>query len=274
MRRLITALVACNLAVLVISLFGASVAIGLDLFAWRYEMLATALVVENVATCAAVSMLLMSASQGWPRTVVLLTLSFAITAGLEMLSMATGFPSGATYEYTRMAGPTLAAGLPYLVPIAWFMMLYPCMQVAFSLPIRPCSAVAVAGAMMTLWDVALDPTMSNHPGLWVWHHQGGFYGIPLQNFLSWFLTASLAVAVYLRLAGPWRPDTARPPLLLYATQGFFAAALAAMSGRGWATLVWLAGFAVVLAGIYWRGRVSAAVPEPGQALLGVSRAAE
>ncbi len=287
MQRLLTALFAVNLTVLVISVVGTAVVLTAGLPTWNYEPLAMALVFENLATCTAISVLLMSASQGWRRAVLLLAVCVVIAGGMEWLSMTTGFPFGATYEYTTMMGPRLAGRLPYIIPVAWFVMLYPSLEVAFSLHIPRWSAALVAAGMMTLWDVVLDPAMTNDPGLWAWHHEGGFYGVPPQNFLSWFVTTLLIVAVYFLLArgpvarspatqgeGGWRPSRSRLPLLLYGSQSVFVAALAAMSGRGWAVLVWAAGFAMLIAAICWSGRKAAAIVAEQEALPQCSRASD
>ena len=288
MQRPLTGLFAVNLTVLVISVIGAAVVLTAGLPTWNYEPLTTALVFENLATCTAISVLLMSASQGWRRAVLLLALCVVMAGGMEWLSMTTGFPCGATYDYTTMMGPRLAARLPYIIPVAWFVMLYASLEVAFSLHIPRWSAALVAAGMMTLWDVVLDPAMTNDPGLWAWHHEGGFYGVPPQNFLTWFVTTLLIVAVYLLLARGWRPSLrpqagasllhsparSRLPLLLYGSQSVFVAALAAMSGRIAATVVWGAGFAMLIAAIWWSGRKTAAVVAEQEGLPQYSRASE
>lgn len=45
-------------------------------------------------------------------------------------------------------------------------------------------------------DMILDP-LAVYAGFWVWTKGGPFYGIPLENFTGWFLTAFLATFIFL-----------------------------------------------------------------------------
>jgi putative membrane protein len=49
---------------------------------------------------------------------------------------------------------------------------------------------------MTAWDLVMDPLMvaANH---WVWEIDGAYFGVPLQNFLGWFLTALVILLLFL-----------------------------------------------------------------------------
>jgi lycopene beta-cyclase len=42
----------------------------------------------------------------------------------------------------------------------------------------------------TAWDLFLDPQMVGW-GFWVWEGTGAYFGIPLVNFLGWFLVSGL-----------------------------------------------------------------------------------
>jgi uncharacterized membrane protein len=64
----------------------------------------------------------------------------------------------------------------------------------------------VIGAFaMTAWDLALDPATSTINHAWIWENGGGFFGVPLVNFLGWTFTVYLFMqvfALYLRSRGP------------------------------------------------------------------------
>jgi len=91
----------------------------------------------------------------------------------------------------------------------------------------------VAAVAMTAWDLALDPTSSTVNHAWIWENGGGFFGVPLVNFLGWTFTVYLFMqvfALYLRYRGPLptaQPDRATASdlqaVLLYAatTVSFF-----------------------------------------------------
>jgi Carotenoid biosynthesis protein len=86
---------------------------------------------------------------------------------------------------------------------------------------------------MTAWDLALDPSTSTINHAWIWENGGGFFGVPVVNFLGWTFTVYLFMqvfALYLRRRGPLQaaqPDRATASdlqaVLLYAatTISFF-----------------------------------------------------
>lgn len=136
---------------------------------------------------------------GWPTSRVLRALGvvFGGAWAVEALGSATAFPFGA-YRYTDALQPQLA-GVPLLIPLAWFMMLIPAWAVAETILEgrqdqlgrwhAPLHAI-LAGAAFTAWDLYLDPQMVTRE-LWVWEQPGGYFGIPWMNFLGWWLAATL-----------------------------------------------------------------------------------
>ncbi|MBD3183006.1 carotenoid biosynthesis protein [Candidatus Poribacteria bacterium] len=107
---------------------------------------------------------------------------------IEAIGASTGFPFG-DYTYTDKLQPQLL-GVPLLIPLAWLMMLPPSWAVARR--IAGSSSffffALISGLAITAWDLFLDPQMV-HWGLWTWHENGGYFGIPWINFAGWFLTA-------------------------------------------------------------------------------------
>jgi putative membrane protein len=53
---------------------------------------------------------------------------------------------------------------------------------------------------MTAWDMVMDPVMvyNNH---WVWDVVGAYHGIPLQNYLGWWLTVFTTYGLYMLACG-------------------------------------------------------------------------
>ncbi|MEI6404284.1 MAG: carotenoid biosynthesis protein [Actinomycetes bacterium] len=94
------------------------------------------------------------------------------------------------YEYTDQLGMQLF-GVPLLIPLAWFMMMYPCLLVGHSISTNPISSSAITAALMTAWDLYLDPQMT-HEVYWFWRSvTDSINGIPVSNYLSWFFVAFL-----------------------------------------------------------------------------------
>ncbi len=135
---------------------------------------------------------------------------FAITAVtswvFEEVGVGTGLVYGA-YRYTGALGPGLG-GVPLLIPLAWFMMIYPSYMVANLIVDRrvigsPGSrthllGLAFVGAfVMAAWDLLADPILSGPPyRAWVWEQTGPIFGIPPQNFVGWLATAFVVFVLY------------------------------------------------------------------------------
>jgi uncharacterized membrane protein len=73
---------------------------------------------------------------------------------------------------------------------------------------------AIASFIMVSWDLTIDPMMSTICGSWVWHNGGSYFGVPVSNFLGWYLTvyvflqcfalyARRRVATVTKVSGYW-----------------------------------------------------------------------
>jgi putative membrane protein len=49
---------------------------------------------------------------------------------------------------------------------------------------------------MVLWDLAMDPASSTIQKLWIWEKGGGFFGVPLSNYVGWFLTVYVFMQLF------------------------------------------------------------------------------
>ena len=139
---------------------------------------------------------------GWRPAVTLVVLSFGISLACESLGVATGWVYG-PYVYSSQLGPKFLGLVPYLIPLAWFMMMYPSFLIArWLIPngprrwLRGLILAAVAAAIMTSWDLMMDPLMVQG-GYWTWLVPGPYFGVPLQNYLGWWLTTFLTFGVFL-----------------------------------------------------------------------------
>jgi putative membrane protein len=140
--------------------------------------------------------------EGWKRALILLALVFVVSLTFESVGVATGLVYG-PYHYTNKLGPLFLGLVPYLIPVAWFMMSYPSFVIADRLVpagwkrwARLVGVAAVGGLVMTAWDVVMDPIMVAG-GHWIWDVNGAYHGIPLQNYWGWWLTVFSTYALYL-----------------------------------------------------------------------------
>ena len=161
----------------------------------------------------------------------------AITALVSLAFEAVGVATGAVYgpyHYTDRLGPQLF-DVPLVVPLSWFMVIYPSYALAnyladgrvVSAPKprlgRLVGLAALSALLMTAWDLLLDPQMVRD-GHWVWHVEGAYFGVPVQNYVGWLATTLTVYLAYRALEAHWpsRPwGTAsrafeRLPLVIYA----------------------------------------------------------
>ena len=174
----------------------------------------------------------------------MLGLTVVISLVFESTGVATGLMYGG-YHYTTFLGPRFLDLVPFLIPISWFMMLYPSYVMAVRImPVKEknwqnwLKVAAIGGLIMTAWDLVLDPLMVAR-GHWVWEVKGAYFGIPLQNYLGWWLTSVLILALYSWGSHRWTLREPHPGLHFerlavasYAITGFGSVIGAVFEGLG------------------------------------------
>jgi uncharacterized membrane protein len=168
--------------------------------------------------------------EGAGRTALFFAVSAIVSYVMEEVGVRTGLVFGA-YHYSDMLGTKLGH-VPILIPLAWFMMIYPSWMVARALlrgvdqgsSVGNIARAAVAACVMTAWDTVMDPGMAAS-GNWIWEKGGAYFGVPMHNYFGWLLTTFLVyvIAGYLwrrldKSAGVTRAFEALP-VIVYA---FFA----------------------------------------------------
>ena len=192
---------------------------------------------------------------GWQHAFLFLSLTLTISLLFESAGVATGWLFGG-YHYTAEFGPRIFNLVPYLIPLNWFMMLYPSFIMAERIiPDRGdgwqqwLGVAAMGGLIMTAWDLAMDPLMVAR-GHWVWESDGAYFGIPIQNYLGWWVTSFIILVSYLWGSYRWGKRKPQPELqfdrlaiTFYAVTGFgsvIGALIAGLNGPA------LAGFFAML----------------------------
>jgi uncharacterized membrane protein len=140
--------------------------------------------------------------------VVFAVITVVVSNIFENLSILTGFPFG-HYYYTDGLGPKL-----FLVPIligpaylgtgylSWTLARVILGATEQRLPGHSIFTVPLlASFAMVSWDLSFDPTASTINHSWIWLQGGSYFGVPLSNFMGWFLTVFVffqLFALYLR----------------------------------------------------------------------------
>jgi putative membrane protein len=152
-------------------------------------------------------------SLGGRLTLAFFGLSAAIAWAYEQAGVLTGLVYGA-YHYTDYLGGKLGE-VPLLIPLAWFMMIYPSYIVAnLAIEGRPLGTppgtvrlvrlAAASAIVMTVWDLVIDPILSG-PSVkaWIWETGGPYFGIPIQNYAGWLLTTFTVFLAYRYVEQRW-----------------------------------------------------------------------
>jgi putative membrane protein len=140
--------------------------------------------------------------------------TWAISFFFEALTIRTGVLVG---HYHYMQFPISLFGVPLIVIVAYFGTGYFSWMLAhvftgqfskklegkwiFVVPL-------VAAFILVMWDLGMDPIFSTVLSLWVWESPGPYFGVPITNFVGWFVigfTFYQLFALYL-----YRYDRIRP----------------------------------------------------------------
>src|SRR5256714_2505391 len=144
----------------------------------------------------------------WSGIITFLVMCLVVSNLLENTSILTGFPFG-HYYYTSGLGPKLFL-VPLVIGPAYFGTGYLAWVLSTVLigDVRPKASTFttfavpfIASFMMVAWDLGMDPTSSTIRHLWIWEQGGGYFGVPLTNYLGWFFTVYVffqLFALYLR----------------------------------------------------------------------------
>lgn len=181
---------------------------------------------------------------------------FIVGNFFEDLSIATGFPYG-LFHHLPVAGPKIlyvpiAVGLTHAAAayLAWSMGSLLLGRADQDRRATGPIAIALIGAfVVTGWDATGDAAAATITGGWVYPYGGGYFGVPLTNFLGWLLAGfcyTLAGGLCLRgatVATQPRSWSLQPPALLFllAMQPILGLALpdkivADPSGQSWHSL--------------------------------------
>ncbi|HEX4945719.1 MAG TPA: carotenoid biosynthesis protein [Blastocatellia bacterium] len=115
----------------------------------------------------------------------------------EVLGVRYGWLFG-RYTYTEVLAPSFL-DTPIVMICAWFILIGYVKQLLLPLQYTPSIEACVGGAGMTIIDLLIDPIAAHPFDFWNWIDQGAYYGIPLHNFLGWFIISVILISFDQRL---------------------------------------------------------------------------
>lgn len=132
----------------------------------------------------------------WFGLIIVGLLSF----GYELLSINYGFPYG-RFEYSEMMGGVkIFDDVPLVLPLIYVPMVFG--MYYFLRFLKGWWRVFGIGLGLMLFDVAIDPGITASE-VWIWGDSlilGRLYGVPVQNFLGWFLTGVISGFILMKFS--------------------------------------------------------------------------
>lgn len=146
-----------------------------------------------------------SARYGFKKMLAFLAICVGVSVALENTSVLTGFPFG-HYHYTDvLPGPRIYF-VPLVIILAYFSSGYCSWVLANIILDNPdenpksnyfkFAVPLITAFIMTMWDVCMDPRTATIAKFWIWHDGGGFFGVPLSNYLGWFICVWLYAQLF------------------------------------------------------------------------------
>ncbi len=184
---------------------------------WFLSMMPTPLMPQYFVPLAYVSSFLFAMAllalcielYGW-RSWYLFAVALVFGFAIEWVGKTTGVPFG-HYDYSPKALSLF--GVPLLVPLGWWSF---CICALLASPVR--GRLWLAPLVLVAWDVGLDPLMVSQ-GFWEFE-RGLYYGIPISNFIGWYLAGWMLMKLLGWLEPRLFTDTSNAIRVLFAIQIF------------------------------------------------------
>lgn len=149
------------------------------------------------------------------RSITLWGITFLIWLGgmgVEWLGIHTGWPFG-EYSYSKILGNHLAE-VPVTMGFAWIAVVLNAVLLDTAQQGRYYKLLRAlkVGCWIVIMDLVLDPVAFDR-NFWSWEGDGGFYGVPVTNYVSWFVIGGLLSMLLPRISVGQR--IARRAVVLY-----------------------------------------------------------
>ncbi|MFN0139042.1 MAG: isopentenyl-diphosphate Delta-isomerase, partial [Pyrinomonadaceae bacterium] len=130
---------------------------------------------------------------GWKDAILLFLVLGVLALVIETSAIITGFPYG-HFGYSELLGYKLFGYAPWTIFLAWTPLVIAAYAIAARLFDHAVVRIVSTAAFLVVFDLVLDPGAVK---LGFWRYEGGgeFYGVPLSNFIGWFISGAIAAIV-------------------------------------------------------------------------------
>ena len=188
---------------------------------------------------------------GYANIILFAVVSFIISIGMEIIGTKTGLVFGGKYKFdlNKSPGPSFL-GIPLVIPLAWSGLIY--MSLNFSSHLfseminygqssnmitatlrlyfsRELFLLFLPSLLLVIIDLVFDPIAVDEKR-WKWENPGSYYGVPILNFVGWFITAFLIMWIFSMIQYQIITDKHIGYLFKY-SPGFFFCLLPAIASR-------------------------------------------
>jgi bisanhydrobacterioruberin hydratase len=130
-----------------------------------------------------------------PRKGILILILFSIFPVIvESIGISTGIPYG-SFHYAETMGFKILGLVPWSVTFAFPPLLLGSMTVTTRLSQNTIITIPASAVVLVLVDLVLDPA-AVVLNIWVWSQPGIYYGVPLVNFVGWFITGTVSSILF------------------------------------------------------------------------------
>ena len=147
---------------------------------------------------------------GRARGLFLILLSFLVGLAFEAGGVRLGFLFGGHYAYNSQEFGLSLFGVPLIIPLYWAVFIYLGYSITTSFLVwtnthKPnmrtkgfavlAVLVLLDGLIVVAIDMFMDPLMVFHDK-WFWSGGGPYFGIPVGNFVAWFLITVITTGIF------------------------------------------------------------------------------
>lgn len=119
------------------------------------------------------------------RTALLLLFGGVVGWLSEIVGVHTGYPYG-RYFYTETMRPLLF-DVPLVMVAAWIILPAYIRQLLLTVRLPKIMLIVLSAVVLAFIDLLIDPVAIGPMDFWVWKDYGPYYGIPMLNFIGWFI---------------------------------------------------------------------------------------
>ncbi|HEY7417577.1 MAG TPA: carotenoid biosynthesis protein [Ktedonobacteraceae bacterium] len=134
--------------------------------------------------------------RAWLAALTVIVLSTLV----EEIGVRASFPFG-TYFYTNVLQPRITSQVPLAVSCAWVLVIFASYSIVrmgyVGRDLIGLRGTLLGATLATSLDLAIEPVAVYIEHYWVWIRPGSFnyYGVPLTNFVAWFLVVWMLITL-------------------------------------------------------------------------------